>query len=458
MVPTRELAAFASSLRLSDVPAATIRHAKECILDTICCGLFGALRPEGQALAAAYREMGLDRGPAAVWGTDLRVEIGHAALANGIMVESFTMDDLHNRSIVHPGAVTVPAALAVAAFLGHISGRDLLTAIIAGYETAIRVGLSISPSARLRGHHPVGLCGPFGAAAVAGSLLGLPEQTMLSAFGNAGSQGAGLMSAQYGFMTQRLHAGKANHSGILAAFLAKNGFSGTTNILEAEYGGFCGTYSGEPHPERITTGLGEIFETQNVGIRPYACAGSTCTTIDAVKAIMAGHGVCPDDVAEVVVSCNESIFHHCGWEYQPDTIITAQFSIQYGAAVTLLEGDASVEQYTAAKIRDPRILALAKRIRVVHDPELDQKGASHAYYVHVAITTRSGQTYAAAVHWAKGTSSNPLTEAELAAKCHRLADSVIGVGRVDRLIELVLNLDGVVQARDLLVLLEAPAK
>lgn len=453
--PTRELAAFARNLKLEDIPAAAVEHAKECILDTLGCGLFGNLRPEGQCVIAACREMNLTGGPAAIWGAGIKAECGFAAMANGIMVESFTMDDLHNRSIIHPGAVTVPVALAMAAFLGGVSGDSLLAAIIAGYETAIRVGLGVSPSARLRGHHPVGICGPLGAAAVAGRMLGLSEEQMNSALGNAGSQSGGLMSAQYGFMAQRLHAGKANHSGLLAAFLARNGFTGTTNILEAEYGGLCRSYAGEEcHLERVTEGLGEVFEVRNVGIRPYACAGSTCTTIDGVKAIMERDGITAGDVQEVVVACNESIFHHCGWEYKPDTIITAQFSIQYGAAVTLLEGDASVDQYTEAKIRDPRILELARRVKVVHDPELDKKGASHAYYVLVTVIPRNGRKLSSEVYWAKGTPTNPLTSTELAAKCHRLADGVIGPAQTDRLIERVLDLERLQQVSDLLALLE----
>jgi 2-methylcitrate dehydratase PrpD len=391
------------------------------------------------------------QGPASIWGTGLKTDCGYAALANGVMVESFTMDDLHNRSIVHAGSVSVPAALAVAEWLGNVSGEALLAAIIAGYETAIRVGLGVSPSTRVRGHHPVGICGPFGAAAAAGKLLGLDEEKMSSALGNAGSQAAGLMSAQFGFMTQRLHAGKADQSGILAAFLARNGFTGTTNILEAEYGGFCRTYADHWSLENITAGLGSYFETLNVGLRPYACAGSVCTTVDAVKTLKEKHKIDPADVAQVVVTCNESIFLHCGFEYKPDTLIAAQMNIPYGAAVTLLEGDASVDQYTEEKIRDPRVLELTSRVKVVHNPELDAKGESHAYYVHVEITTLQGQKYATEVYWAKGTPANPLSEKELAAKCHRLADNVIGANKVARLIDLVLNLD---QVREVSLLLE----
>lgn len=263
------------------------------------------------------------------------------------------------------------------------------------------------------------------------------------------------MSAQYGFMTQRLHAGKANHSGWLAAFLARNGFSGTANVLEAEYGGFCGSYAGaDGDPKRITEGLGEIFETQNVGIRAYACAGSACTTIDAVKELMHREKIGANDVREIIVSCNESIYHHCGWEYKPDTLITAQFSIQYGAAVTLLEGDASVDQYTEEKIRDHKILEMARRVRVVHDPEMDKKGASHAYCVHVTAITHSGRKHEAEVFWAKGMPSHPLSEMELASKCHRLADSVIGPAKVDRLIRQVFRLEKMQSAEDLSALLE----
>ena len=448
---TRELAALASRLSLDDIPRVVRDHAKKCILDTLCCGLFGSHRPEGKAVLGALKELSCDCGAAAVWGTGFETDCERAAFANGIMVQSFTMDDLHNRSIMHPGAVTVPTAFALGQGVPSLNGKDLLAAIITGYETAIRIGLAVSPSARVRGHHVVGICGPFGAAAVAGKLMGLDASQTQSAFGNAGSQGCGLMSAQFGFMTQRLHAGRANQSGISAVFLARNGFTGTTNILEAEYGGFCRTYADQWNLERTIEGLGESFESVNVGLRPYACAGSVCTSVDAVKALKEEHQIDPFAIKEVVITCNESIALHCGWTYTPDTVITAQMNIPYGVAVMLIEGDASVRQYTEEKICDPKILELVSKIKVVHDPGLDEKGQSHAYYVHAQITTVKGEQCAGEVFWAKGTPANPLSEKELTGKCHQLADSIIGAKKVDTLIDLVLDLENL---RDISRLLE----
>ena len=386
--PTEQLAVFATGLSLKDAPRDVRDHVKKCILDTLACGLFGSKRPEGKAVFAAFEEMSCLAGTAGLWGTGRKADPERAALANGIMVQSFTMDDLHNRSIMHPGSVTVPTALALGQQMPDLDGKALLVAILAGYESAIRAGLGVAPSARVRGHHVVGICGPFGAAACAGKLLGLKAEEMQSALGNAGSQGCGLMSAQFGYMTQRLHAGRANQSGITAVYLAKNGFTGTANVLEADYGGFCRTFADEWRLESIAAQLGESFETLNVGLRPYACAGSVCTSVDAVKSIQEAHALDPSEITKVVITCNESIALHCGWEYTPDTVITAQMNIPYGVAVTLLEGDASVEQYTETKIRDPKVLEMVAKVHVVHDRSLDAKGSSHDSYVHTLITTR----------------------------------------------------------------------
>jgi len=145
------------------------------------------------------------------------------------------------------------------------------------------------------------------------------------------------MSAQYGFMTQRLHrARRTTAAGWPRSWPER--IRGTANVLEAEYGGFCSSFAGGTAIPSGSREAGGKFRNPNVGLRPYACAGSACTTVDAVKTLREREKMSADGVREIVVPCNESIYHHCGWEYKPDTVITAQFSIQYAAAVTLLEG------------------------------------------------------------------------------------------------------------------------
>ena len=160
-----------------------------------------------------------------------------AALANGTMVHAFELDDLHKRSIVHPGSVVITPALAVAEYLQGVSGERFLTAIIAGYEVAARVGMSVGAAHLVQGWHPTGTHGTLGAAAAASSLLGLTDKQMQHALGIAGSQSAGLMASQFASMVKRFHAGRAAQSGVYGAFLARRGFIGITELFESSMEG-----------------------------------------------------------------------------------------------------------------------------------------------------------------------------------------------------------------------------
>ena len=205
---TRRLAEFAAALRFEDLPPAVVAHAKECLLDTLGCGLFGSTLPWSRILANTLGKVEHDR-TSAVWGTSDRLSSPAAALANGAAVHGFELDDLHKESILHPGSVVAPAALAAADLATVVGGRDLLTALVAGYEVGARVGMSLGTAHLLQGWHPTGTHGTVAAAAAAASVLRLtPEQTH-QALGIAGSQAGGLMAAQFSSMVKRFHAGRA---------------------------------------------------------------------------------------------------------------------------------------------------------------------------------------------------------------------------------------------------------
>jgi len=283
----------------------------------------------------------------------------------------------------------VPTAFALAERLGDVDGKKFLTAVTAGYETIIRVGMSVIPSARIRGFHPVSICAPFGSAAVAAKLLGLDEDRTLHALGTAAAMGAGLMSAQYGSMVKRMQAGRSAQSGLIAALLAREGFTGIKDVLEAPYGGFCGAFADKHDLEKVTNGLGQFFEAGEVGIKIYATAGSVQTAIEGLKALKNEYNLSPGKVESITVYANKAVTLHCGWEYNPEAVITAQMNIAYGLAVILLEGDAFIDQYTEEKIKDPKILELTRKVRVVNDPELEGLGQEFAYLVKAEFPVRS---------------------------------------------------------------------
>jgi 2-methylcitrate dehydratase PrpD len=175
--PTKRLASFVSNLKYSDLPKTVVDHMKLCLIDTIGCGLFGSTLPWGKILAKFAKDLG-GKKESTLLGMKYKASAPNAALANGTMIHGFELDDIHRLSILHPGSVTLPAALAVGESRKKCTGKEFLTAMIAGYETGLRIGMCVGASHLHKGYHPTGTHGTFAAAAAAGKLLGLDEEKM----------------------------------------------------------------------------------------------------------------------------------------------------------------------------------------------------------------------------------------------------------------------------------------
>ncbi len=371
--PTRELANWIAGLRYEDLPQRTREVVRIAILDTVGAGVYGYSTPWAQMLLAWAKRGAASAGEAHVWGeVQPSLRTADAALVNGTASHAFELDDYHNAKL-HPGAVVVPAAIAVAEKL-NASGADLVTAIAAGYEVMIRSSLALNPSAaRLRGWHLTGVCGPFGAAAACASLLKLNTEQSAWALGLAGTQGAGLWAFNAdGTMSKRLHAGKAAHSGVLAAELAQMGFTGPTQIYETEDGGVLKAFSDASDPAPLTQDLGAVYHLDKTSIKPYSCCGSTHSYIDAAFALRKKLGTPWDARRRVRVGTCKVVDVQCGFDYVPSSALNAQMSLRYTVAAALLEGQVLPAQFTDAKLADPAIMALARRIELVPDPELDK--------------------------------------------------------------------------------------
>lgn len=375
--PTRELADWISSLRYEDVPPRTREVARIAILDTLGCGLYGWNTPWATTLLKWARSGGSGT-EATVWGDATRsLRVADAALVNGVAAHAFELDDYHNAKL-HAGAVAVPAALAMAEKLGS-DGRAIVTAIAAGYETMIRASLASNPSAtRLRGWHITGIYGPFAAAATCASLLKLnPEQTAW-ALGLAGTQGAGTWAFNAdGTMSKRLHAGKAAHSGVLAAELAALGFSGPTQIFEYADGGVLKAHSDDSDAALLTRDLGRVWHTDKNSIKPYSCCGSAHAYIDAALAVRSRIGAPWDPKRRIKVGLSNVVDVQCGFAYQPGSALNAQMSVRYVIAAALLDGQVLPPQFTEQRMRDPQIVELAARLECEHDPKLDALYPAH---------------------------------------------------------------------------------
>ncbi len=449
---TRELARFAAELTYEKIPPPVIEHIKLCLLDTLGCGLFGSTLPWAKIVTDFARELG-GKQESTVWGRHLKVSAPNAALANGTAVHSFELDDLHKTSIVHPGAVAVPPALALAENLGDCDGKEFLTAVVAGYEVAIRVGMSVGTPHLQRGFHPTGTNGTFGAGAAAGRIIRLDPDKMTHTLGIAGTQAAGLMAAQYSAMVKRMHAGRAAQSGVYAALLAQRGLTGITNILEADYGGYCKVMADVSDLEKLTTGLGEEFEAARVGFKPYAAGGSTHTAHEAVKSIMETNNLNADMIDKITIHATTVTYHHTSWEYKPEGITAAQMNMQYVVAITALEHDIFIDQFTEEKVNDPRVIEFSRKVEVIPAAELDKLGPEFRHAVIAEIRTTDGRTFSERTDTAKGSDRKPMSSDEVLHKYRILAGKVLSKSRVAALQDAVQNLEKTQNIRELAQLL-----
>src|SRR5258708_1821716 len=353
---TRDLARFAVETRSSEIPVDVIERVKLSFLDGIGVCLHGSTLPWTRKVFEIVQEEG-GKNVASLWGSGHRTSLTNAVLVNSTAGHAFEMDDIHKESIVHPNSLAVPAALALAEVDPSLSGSDIVTALTLGYEVGLRIGNAATTSLFLNGFHPQGITGAFVAAATAGRLMRLDASQMQHALGIAGSLGSGLMAAQEGAMVKRLHAGRAAQSGMLAVLLAKRGFTGISDIVEASYGGFLSSLSRTPNVARLMDGLGTDWEAGKVGFKMYPNVTSIHAALDGLRAILIEDRVPAAQIDEVRVGCGHMTFVHTAWDYRPVGTTAAQMNMYYGLSVMAQRGNAAAGDYADDAIADPGILA-----------------------------------------------------------------------------------------------------
>jgi len=435
---TSELGAWVSRLGFESIPADVVAHLKLCVLDSLGCGLFGTMQQWGR-IASDVAVSFTGSGASSLFGRPEKVSPPDAALANGTAIHGFEIDDVHVSSSLHPGAVTLPAALAIAEAQGA-SGAELLIALAAGYEAGIRVGICAGVSHSTSGYHVTGTVGSIAAAASAARLLRLGSEQAAHALAIGATQAAGLYAARTGAMAKRFHAGRASQSGVTAAYLARQGFTGSPDALEAPFGGFMSTLHGQSDARTILDRLGDHWEVGRVGLKAYAACASAHTTVDGVRELRK-QGLTAGNLERLTIRMSKKGHMNIGWRYHPGEVLTAQMNGFYAAAVTLLDGDAFIDQYAADRLADPAILALLPRIEIVHDPELDRGGAAKRHAVRIDAKRSDGSVLTAFVEQRRGSAEHPLARPEVERKFRRVAAACLTGAAIDGLIEIVGRLE-----------------
>ncbi len=457
LIPTtRMVASWISGLRHDDVPQSVREALRRLTLDTISDALFGRDQPWTEAVRSwatlATPAPGSRR--ARLWGeTDARLlRPSDAALVNGTAAHAYELDDYHNAKL-HPGAVVIPAAFAMAETL-DADGKRLETAIAAGYEVMIRSALALGPGpARLRGWHLTAVCGPLGAAAATAVLLGLDEERTAWALGLAGTQSGGLFAfTADGTASKRFHPGRAAQSGIMAAELAELGLSGPTKIYEAADGGLLSTFVDKADASQLTDGLGKTWHAANTSFKPYSCCGSLHANVDAALALRPRWS----QGGKVRVGLAKVVDVQCGYDYEAGSELNAQMSARYCVAAALLDGAVLPAQFEPARIADPAITKLAQQLEIVHDAELDK-----LYPVHFAgwvdCETADGKLERFELKDPSGSPLNPLMQDSLKRKYDTLATPILGEAKAKALAAMIAEIDRH-QARAVLQAAITPAK
>lgn len=416
--------------------AAQIRY---LLLDHAANAL-GGLAAESTRLVRRYAA-GRAGGVPAPGGHALLEE--YAAFVAGVSAHALESDDTHQASSSHPGSAVFPAVLALAA-AEDASFEDAVTASVVGYEVMTRIGVAATVQGQYdRGFHPTGTTGVFGAAAAASRLLGLDAGAMRSALGISLSLASGSMAfLADGAWTKRLHPGWAAHAGLVAARLAAAGFEGPRDPICGP-DGYLHSYSdspaGDEAAERLTAGLGDApLAIDRTSIKAHACCRYKQAPIDAVLDLVAAHEIAPQRIARIRVGVLAA-----GWNIiaapegdkrRPVSIVDAQFSMPFGAAVAVLHRSAGTRQYTPAVIAAPEIAALMDRVECYRSDELDA-AFPERWPAEVVIELHDGGSVSRRVDYPKGDPENPLTLPELQAKFRDLTAGVVTPSGQARVIE-----------------------
>ncbi|HWR08787.1 MmgE/PrpD family protein [Sporomusa sp.] len=418
MNETRVLSEFIADISYDKLPDRVIAAVKKCLIDYVGVAAFASQTDMGKIITSFCSRNNF--GHATIL-PDCKAEYGPsmAAMANGTLAHGFELDDINTPSASHPGAVIMAASIALGEEI-DADGKQLIEAIVAGYEVMMRAGVSIAVHHLRKGFHPTASFGTFGATAACAKLLGLNADQVESALGLAGSFASGL--AQFsvkGSMVKRIHAGKAAEQGVIIAQLAKDGFKGPAEILEGKFG-FCRVFKDadyEPDYGLITKGLGETYAVEDITVKPSAACGVLHPVVDCLEIIKKNADFVPDldAVDKIIVKGHTNLVEEHN-TYEPDSILTAQYSLPFTVGLSFWGNVNDAKNYLDVSIlKNPTILAWGRKVTTQFDQEV-QSTCPALFGAKVEVVMTDGRSYKAHVRCAKGGTENPYTFDEVAEK------------------------------------------
>ena len=440
---TEKFAEFCEQLKYEDLSPEVIKRTKLLILDTV--GIIIRARHDAEStssLVSAINKLEMNNGSCQVFSDKKTYSPSAAALLNGTLAHSLDFDDTHAEASLHSSAPILSAALA-AAQMNKSSGQELITACVVGYEVQIRLGLAGGSSAHYKkGFHPSATCGIFGAAAAAGYLMGLTKEQYISAFGIALSQTSGSMQfLTDGAWTKRSHVGQAAQNGLSCAIMAGEGFKGPSQAFEGQWG-YLHSYASGGDVKKATNGLGEEFETLNLGVKPYPSCRYSHAAIDGLIELKKELKFSSDDLDDIDIGLSETALNIIGYpltdKQHPKSVVDGQFSMPFCAAVTVKSGGLQWDDYKN-HLNNKDTLSLCNKIKV--SPDEDAEKCCPEYMSAKVKVVVKGEKYEKFVKIPKGEPENFMEDVEFISKFKGLTEPYLSKQRVDQLTDLMLKID-----------------
>ena len=437
---TEKLAIFASRLTYEDLPATVVDQAKKCLLDFIGVAIRSSREDTSRKIFNFFKKLGGIE-EASIIRYPHKTSCAFAALINGSMAHVLELDDGHIVGHVHPGVTSIPAALAVGEKIGA-SGKELITAMAAGYEAVIRIGDAVTPSAIYdRGIHAPGLMGAFGASVTVAKLFHLNDTGMTHAIGNCClTPVAPFQTFTEGAMVKELYGGWPAFVGTLAACMAQEGFTGPLKLLEGNMG-FCRTVADTYDLNKIIENLGNQWRMRETYFKKHASCSFSHTTMDAVLEIVASHRVFADDIQRVIVKTHR--FASDLIEKTPRTVSAKKSSLPYCVALAIVKKRVFLDEFHLTTAEEEIILNLAQKVDVQLDPDMDRIHAADEGLrpAAVEIYLKNGPALNAQREVAKGWAENPFSDEELEQKFYQLVKDDLSEDRATEILQLVKHLD-----------------
>lgn len=414
--PSATLAKFAASLKYEDIPVEVVKRCEDLLLDTLGSILAGSSSKPVKAMSAFVTQMAPTDGPSEDLVRRTKTSPYFAAMINAASAHVVEQDDVHNGAVFHPATVVFPPALAVAQAIGA-SGKDFITAAVVGYEVGIRVGEFLGRS-HYKIFHTTGTAGTIASAVTVGRLLKLTPEQMLNAIGSAGTVTAGLWEfLRDAADSKQLHTAHAASTGLQAAYLAKEGFTGAQRILEGKQGMAAGM-SQDADVNKLTDRLGSRWALTETSFKYHASCRHTHPAADALQQVMLENQLKADDIASVVTHVHQGAIDVLGPVTDPQTVHQSKFSMGTVLALIALRNSADLSGFDAA-LGDTAVATFRDKVTMALDPEVD--GAYPQRWIgKVTVTTTDGNTYSGRVDEPKGDPGNTLSRPEIEDKALRL--------------------------------------